>query len=186
MSPKQLAALVLAATALTAAGCGSSSKSQSSTTATNTTAASTAAATTTAPSPTTTTTSVTIASGKPLSHAVWIAKGDAICAQMIARLGTLQIKTREDYARVLPQGAAFERAAVASMSKLVPPASKTNDWRNIVTAVQFFAENTIRTIPYFISNDAAAGHPLLVAGYKDRLKMDTIAKRDGLKDCAKF
>jgi hypothetical protein len=186
MSPKQLAALALAAIALTAAGCGGSSKSQTTTTTASTpsTTSTTASTTTAATSTPTTTTHVTIATGKPLATATWITKGDAICARASARLATLHINTLADYARVLPQGAAYDRAEAEELGKLVPPAAKAHDWQLMIVAVENFAEDTSKAIPFLVAKESAAAQPLIVAGGNDRRQMAAIAKRNGFKVCS--
>jgi hypothetical protein len=173
----QLAALALAATALVASGCGESSKTESATTAAVTT---TAAAITPAP----TTTPITVGTGKPLKRMVWIAKGDSICTRANTKLSSTTAKTTQDFARLLPQAAAYERAEATELSKLVPPADMANDWAQIVAGIQKFSEFSDKAAEYARVDNVNEAAPVFSAMNKIQQEFTTLAKRDGFKECA--
>jgi hypothetical protein len=174
------AALALAATTLAVSGCGGSSKAGSTTTARAATAPATTASTTNAPIPTT---PVTIASGKPLTRAQWIARGDAICARTNMKLKAISVVSTRDYARVLPQAAIYDRIEATELSKLVPPASMARDWMQIVNGYQLFGDYTSRVAEYAQANNFAPATPLTQMGEKVHKHLAAIAKRDGFKQC---
>lgn len=180
-----LAALALAATAATVSGCGGSSKS-------STTAASTAApvvpVTTSAATATPLTlpsVAVRIGPGRPLTQTVWIARGDAVCARLNRELETITVKRARELPRVLPQEAAYERAAVAELAKLVPPAARTHDWQSYLVATLQLAEGSDRLAAEFSSlGDNVLKAPLAVALITARQHLNAIARHDGFKDCS--
>ena len=139
MSRTRIIALALAATAFTAGGCGGSSKATS--TASGGTTA-TATQTTTAAASQTTTTAVKLASGKPLTRAQWIAKGDAICARLNTQLSATVVKSPSDLERVLPQATLYERSALAQLSSLVPPSRYRSPWLHLLSNVEHWAANS--------------------------------------------
>jgi hypothetical protein len=172
MSHPRLALLALTAIALAASGCGGSSKTESTTTAASTTTpATTAAAKTEA--------------GKSLTRTELIAEADTICARLNAKRAAYPIRTRQDYARVLPLLAAYDRAAAAEMSKLAPPASMANDWKLIVADTQTLADDTSRLSAYIASSNSQAGSALLSAVAKVDQQTLATAKYAGFKDCAR-
>lgn len=181
MSAKQLAVIGLAAAALTATGCGGSSKKNAaSTTASVVTSATTAAQT----KPSSTGAEIKISSGKPLSRAAWISKGDTICGRVNVKLSTTSAHTQQDYARLLPQSAAYERQEAVELSKLVPPARMRADWQQVVTDLQKFSELSIRTGEYAAVNKFQSAMPIARAGNKAQEEMVLVAKRDGFKVCS--
>jgi hypothetical protein len=175
-------ALALATTMLGAAGCGSSSKDGTSSTAASTTASSTIA---TAPAPLpTTTAALTIATGKPLTHAQLIAAGDPICARANLKLKTMSSATRQDTARLLPQAAGYEHIQATELSKLVPPASLASDWKQIVAGIQKFSELSIKASEYLQAKNTSAAASIVQAANITQRQLTAIAKRNGFKACA--
>ncbi len=144
MSRKQLAALALAAISLAAAGCGSSKSEATSTAASTTTASAKTTSTSVAEPPATTlpTVKVTVARGKPLTRAQWIAKGDKICGRYQAEIETLSVKKVSELPRVLPQEAAYVRAELGQLVKLVPPAAHAKEWQQLLNATLQWAEGS--------------------------------------------
>jgi hypothetical protein len=177
----QFAALALAATTLVS-GCGGSSKTGStSTAAANTTTATTASAATT-PAPTVTT--ITIATGTPLARSVWISKGDAICASANTKLNSTTVRSTQDFARLLPQAAAYDHTEATELSKLVPPTAMASDWVQIVTELQKFSELSAKAGEYARVNNLSAAKPVTQAGNTAQRQLVAIAKRDGFKVCS--
>jgi hypothetical protein len=178
----QLAALTLAAIAFAVSGCGGSSKSKSTVTA----AATTSTQSTTAATPTTIAAGkeIKIKSGPPLPRAVWIAKGDAICASASAKINSVKATTTQDFARLFPQAAAYEHIEAIEMSKLVPPTANANDWAQMITGVQKFSEYSIKLGGYARENKLTIQQPLLALANATQKQVALIAKRDGFKICS--
>ena len=184
MSPKQLAAMALAAAALTVAGCGGS-KNNSTTT--------TSAATATTPAQSTSATNTTaaasgepikISTGTPLARSTWIRKGDAICARANSRLSTTTAKTVQDFARLLPQSAGYEREEATQLAKLTPPHGMEADYQQLVTDLQRFSEYSSKAGEYAARNKWQEALPIATAGNKSQEQLIRIAKHDGFKVCS--
>jgi hypothetical protein len=179
-----LASLVIALAAFTliSGGCGGSSKTES-TSAVATTAApeTTTSAATATPR---TTAAPAIASGKPLTRAEWIAKGDAICARTNAETKAIHVKAAAEFARTLPQTAAYKRAEVAELAKLTPPTSKASDWQLILNEVSQIAEYSAKLAGFAKLGDAITKAPLATSIIKTNEHLVLVAKRDGFKACS--
>jgi hypothetical protein len=177
-----LTALAVTAGALAVAGCGGSSKGAATSAASTPSSSSSTQATTVAQVPPTTT--IAIASGTPLSRTAWIAKADAICAHANTKIEANTIKSTQEFATILPQVALYDKTEAAELSQLVPPPSKTNDWKQIVDGLQLFGEYTSRVAEYAQAKNFAAAQPITLQGEKTHKQFVAIAKRDGFKDCA--
>jgi hypothetical protein len=163
--------LSLAVAALAASGCGSS-KTES-----TTTAAAQATASTTAAAP-------TITTGAPLSHAQWIAAGDAICEGVQNKLNALKSRTTAQLERVLPQAAVYYAAEAESMVKIVPPKAMAHDWQQIIDDVHLYGEYTSVAV-----QNIKEHHETLTPSFRAKVasiqtSMITTAKRDGFKWCS--
>lgn len=202
MSHSKLAAIVIAAVALGVSGCGGSSKTGSTTTVASTPTQTTTAQTTTAQTTPAQTTSaqtsstpttpvlpstgepIKIKSGTPLTRRVLIAKAEPICERANAELDSTKIKSIEDYARVLPQTASYDRIEANELSKLVPPAAMAKAWTEIVTGLQKFGEYTEMVAEYAQAKKFTTAVPIFTAGRATHEKLAAIAKRNGFKECA--
>ncbi len=185
MSHIRLAALALTATTLAVSGCGESSKTAS----TGTSAAATIATTTAVTTPATTTTpvpavTVKVASGKPLTRAQWIAKGDAICAHFNAEAETIGVTGVAELPRVLPEEAAFERNTVAQLAKLTPPGPMANDWQRFLNDTLQLAEDADKLAQSGVPDEDLLKSPLARTIQETRRHATRIAKHDGFKACA--
>ena len=177
-----LAALALAASALAASGCGSSSKNGS----TSASAGTSANTTTVQSSNPAATVPVAVASGKPLTHAQWIAKGDAICARLSTQLAENTAKTQPELAYALAQGALYTRAALTQLAKLVPPSPKETDWQEFLTGLEEMASNSTT-----LSHITQAGNfnvklPLLAATELIQKRIQVVSKHNGFKHCSRI
>lgn len=177
----QLAALFLVATTLVTSGCGGSSETKSGTTA----AADTTPATAARPSQASATTEIVVATGKSLTRAEWVAKGDAICASTNTKRHSTTARTTNDLTRLLPQAAGYERIEATELSKLVPPTSMRSDWIQIVSGIQKFSEYSIKVSEYTQAHNFSAAAPVVVAGTTIERQLTAIAKRDGFKKCSR-
>lgn len=175
-----LTALALVTGALVVTGCGSSSK-DSTTTVSSAPATTTTAKTVTVSAPAG---AVKFASGTPLSRAQWIAQGDVICARTNTKTESSTVKSPQEFARVLPQVALYDKTEATELSKLVPPPSKVDDWKKIVNSLQLYGEYTSRVAEYALAKNEEAAHPLVLQGEKIHKQLAAIAKRDGFKACS--
>jgi hypothetical protein len=166
MSRTRLAALALAATTLAASGCGGTTKSSSQ-----------AAPPAQAESHTQT---------GPLTRTELIAKADAICSRVNAQLASTAIRSTHDYARLLPQVAAYEQTELAELGKLTPPASMASDWQQILASTRTLAGDTAKIAEYAKSNNLKAARALLTTATTAQQQMLATAKRNGFKDCSRL
>jgi hypothetical protein len=180
----QLVAPALAAIALVASGCGGSSKTGSATAATVTTIAAT---TTTTPAiPPAPTTSVTVAVGRPLTHAHLIAAAEAICLSQHKKLSTVTIQSESDYSRLAPQVAIYDSTELHELSKLVPPTSMDKRWLEVLTLDQLFSEYINRIANYAQAKNYKAAAPLLKDAEDTRRRLAALTKSSGIKDCSEL
>ena len=183
-----LLALALLATVLATSGCGGSSKSGS--TGTPTTAAAATPATTTAAGTTVTTASipavtVKVSSGKPLTRAQWIAKANALCTSLKNELSLLHVKFAAEFARTLPQEAAYVRVEVAHLAQLVPPASEASNWQQFLNASLQWAEGDMQMLKYANQGAHILTSPTARSTFAIYARVLAIAKRSGLNACSK-
>jgi hypothetical protein len=178
----QLAALALVGVALVASGCGGSSKTAESTTTAAT--ASTAAATSTTAVATQPTTTVQLATGRPLTRAQWIAKAEAICTRTNSNISATTAQTPKEFGRAFPQIAIYEHIESQELSKLVPPASKTRDWAQIVNNLQIVSEESNVIATDFQAQNYKAGVPVLKAAEDLHQELNETAKHDGFNECS--
>jgi hypothetical protein len=174
----QLFALALAAIALAATGCGGSSKS-----ATGNAAATTPSTARTAPTPTRPAHTIALATGTPLTRARWIAKGDAICARVNREVAGTPANSVSDYARLLPQIAAYYSKEATDLSKLVPPTSMAHDGEQIVNGLQLLSEYLSKSGQAFQAGNVSAGSQLFRTALTIQEQPIAVAERDGFKKC---
>ncbi len=180
-----LLALALLATVLATSGCGGSSKSGS----TGTPAAATTPATTTAAGTTATTASIPVvtvkaSSGKPLTRAQWMAKANALCTNLKNELSLLHVKFAAEFARTLPQEAAYVRVEVAHLAQLVPPASEASNWQQFLNAGLQWAEGDMQMLKYANQGAHILTSPAARATIAVYARVLALAKRSGLKACS--
>lgn len=169
----QLAALALAATALAASGCGSSKTSSS--------ASSSAAAT----PPATTATATTPAAGQPLTRAVLIEKGDAICARANTKTSIMTVTSIKDFTRVYPQVAIYNRTEATELGKLVPPSSLAHDWAQMINDLNLHSRYANEVARDIEQKSAKAGRNFELANNALSQLIET-GKRDGFAHCSKL
>ncbi len=172
----QFAMLALATTMFAASGCGSSKQAPTSSTGSKTIATATSSVgTTTAP----------LATGKPLTRAQLIAQGDAICATATRKLTAVAARSEPELVRLLPQAAINLETEAKGLSRLVPPASMTHDWTQIINKIHFASEYVTRVTQYIKEKqEKTAGQLYEKAGYLYK-QSKAIAKRDGFKRCSR-
>lgn len=175
MSYLHFTALALTAGALAVAGCGGSSKGGATTAASGPTQAVSTGAASTA--------TVKLASGKPLSRAEWIVRGDAICAPANKRRAINTVKSSLEIVPVLRRLAVYDKTEATELGQLAPPPSKSGDWRQIVYGLQLLGQYTVKAAEYAPS-DPSAVSPLLAKSNQAYAQLAAIAKRDGFKFCS--
>jgi hypothetical protein len=175
----QLAALAFAATTLAASGCGGSSKTGSTGASTGAAATSTIAASTATPATT------NASPGKPMTRAesILIAKAGAICKRIDARHASVRLPTQQAIARELPLFASYQRAALAELRKLTPPASMAHDWKQFVAAAHTLASDTTRVGEYAKANHFATAGTIIPRIDKDERHISALAKHDAITGC---
>lgn len=176
-----LVAFALVSSILMVTGCGGSSKSGETKTSTVTTGTSNTSADTTATVPQVI---VKPASGKPLTRASWIAKGDAICKRTNIQIEALHVKVAAELPRILPQSAAYERAEVASLSKLVPPPAEASNWQKFLTATLQWAEGSDKLAELGRYGDSIMSTPLATTVTQIHERAMRIARRTDFKECS--
>lgn len=177
-------ALVLA---LVVAGCGGSSKSSSQTTPVAQTTSSTSTAQTTPATQTGTSTQTSqVSSGKPLGQAELAAAANAICGRIRTHLSHNRFKTQKEIGAAAPGISAYEHASLLEMEKLVPPASLASDWKQILDGVKTLSSDAA-TIGVYARADrleTPAGRSMLVVTGQHGTVAASIARRDGMEQCA--
>jgi hypothetical protein len=168
----RLAALALASITLAVAGCGESKTSS-------------APKTTPLPLKTTSQGPKTLATPTgPLTRAEMLAETNEICARLLTRLDSSTLRTTQDYFRILPQLASYERLIAAQLSKLNPPVSLVHGWRQAILSIETLSDNTLKGVQYVKSGRTKAGQALLAANAKTRKPMLDAARRAGFAQCA--
>ncbi len=127
-------------------------------------------------------------SSNSLTRSELIARADAICRRVNAKLASTTISRPQDYARLLLPLAAYERAAVAEMRKLIPPASVANGWQQVLAGAQTLADATAK-LGESVKGNSLQGTPSTrsasIAAAKGTQQMTAAARREGFKDCAR-
>lgn len=122
-------------------------------------------------------------SSKPLTRAELTAKANAICKTVTAKIASKPVKTEQQISRVAAELASFEQAALANLSKLVPPAELETDWKVFVSGAQTLAENTAKLGEYAKTKNLKSAKTLILTSENTQKQMVVIAKRDGLTAC---
>jgi hypothetical protein len=120
-----------------------------------------------------------------LTRTELIARADLICRRVNEKRASTTLGSRQAYARLLPQIAAYERAAAAEMRTLTPPASMAKSWKRIVAGIQAVADETSILGEYAIANKLAQADAGSVVAVKTMRRTRTLAGREGFKDCAR-
>jgi hypothetical protein len=168
---------------LIAVGCGGSSTSKHDATSQSearATAVTGAAGTTPAPFVT-----VKVSSGKPLTRAQWIAKGDAICTHFNHETAKLTVVSRSELFRVLPQAVAYMRVEVAELARLVPPRSKASEWQEFLNDNLQSLEDISKLVESTKAVSALTSSPLATAARNLRKHFEKVAGDNGFKVCSR-
>jgi hypothetical protein len=119
---------------------------------------------------------------KPLTREELIAKADAICRPVIARVDYGKI-TPARIVRFASQLAAAEERASAQLAKLIPPATMTEEWKQIVHGFQRTAQDFRKLgIPTNAKGEGGVFEPL----YEVSRQRAWVARVAGFKDCGQY
>ena len=173
MPHTRIAALALATATLAASGCGGSTKTASSGTQPSGTSQPSGGA-------------EPAAQTKPLARAELIAQADAICHRVIVKLEASKLKSVQDYARVFPPLAVYERAAFIELGKLVPPASMASTWEQIVAYTTQLANSTAQAGEDAVTNKLKAAVPAEAMFEHAQKNLAVVASHAGFKDCSQI
>jgi hypothetical protein len=159
------------------AGCGKTSNQAKPAAPTSTVAA---------PASQTPATTIHPSTGKPLTQAQWVAKGDAICAKLIGQQTLLRINNLNELPRVIPQMLIYTRATIAALSKLTPPTNKTNDWQTFLSLKSQWVRGAAQ-----LGTDPEIAHtlatnPLFRTLTATRIRADTLVQHDGFNKCSRI
>jgi hypothetical protein len=119
-----------------------------------------------------------------LTRAELIARADAICQRVNAKRALITIRTRQDYARLLPL-ATYEQAALVELGKLTAPTSMASDWRQILADGQTLADDTAKLGEDVKANYLTTARRLFAITVQVQRQMLATARRDGFRDCAR-
>jgi hypothetical protein len=130
----------------------------------------------------------TATNGLPLSREALIARADAICKSINARLNSTVLSSRRQVERFFPRMASFERKALSELRALVPPPSLSRDWSNVIASIETLADNTTKFSEALKSLDGAelnrAAQALAASNYRTRKPMLEAAANAGFSECA--
>lgn len=124
-------------------------------------------------------------SPKPLTRAQLVARADAICRQVTAKLETVNkgraVSTPQQIARAAAGASGFEQSALDELGKLTPPAALEADWKRFVAGAQSLADDTASLSESV--NDPAVARRVIASAEATQKQMAAIAKRNGFTDC---
>jgi hypothetical protein len=125
-------------------------------------------------------------SGKALSRSELIAKANVICKRLNGERKSINIKTRQDYIRVLKKFARDEQIAFTELGKLTPPTSLARDWKQLVAGVQTVSKDMTQLVGYMTTYNNRSARILNRSANAVLQTMHAISERDGLTECAQF
>jgi hypothetical protein len=123
-------------------------------------------------------------SSKTLTRAELIAKASAICGRVNERRELITIRKPQDYLTLLRPFAAYEQSTYAELDKLTPPHSLVVDWRELVMQAHTIARDSVTIGAYAKAGRMGSARALLEALNPLQKRMDGIAIRNGIKECA--
>lgn len=114
-----------------------------------------------------------------------IARADKICKAIGVKRASGQIVQQQDVIRLAAALSSYEMHALDKLRKLTPPASLSSDWNAIVTGIHTIAVNTAKIGRYTQANEPAAAHAVLVSSVTVERQVNSLAARDGFKECSR-
>jgi hypothetical protein len=123
-------------------------------------------------------------SSRPLTRAELVAKANAICTRVNARLTSSLVRNPQELTRIAPRMVSFEQTALTELTHLNPPASLADDWQQIVAGAETLVEDTAWYSEDARTNNLKGMHDLLASAEKIQRRIRATATRDGFNDCA--
>jgi hypothetical protein len=97
------------------------------------------------------------------------------------------LNSQRGIAVLAPPLASFERTILAELSKLTPPASLANDWKQVLASIRVLSENTVKLAAAAKASPtifSKAERALVSSNLNTRRPMLATAARDGFRECA--
>jgi hypothetical protein len=169
---------------LLTAGCGGGSSKVSSTGAASSAGGSSNAATSTLKRPKLGESPAQLNGGPPPSP--FAAKVRGICARLTTELEAHKIlsPTPQQIVSIVPRRLALEKAGLAELRKLTPPASGASDWRQFMAVRQRVVEVLERLNTAVQTKNKAAEKHVLSSNGNLETSMTPAATRLGIRSCA--
>lgn len=128
--------------------------------------------------------SVPVVQTRPLTRAQLIAKTDAICLRVHAKLASTTARTVQQLGSTTPELSAYEEQAVADLRQLTPGGGAfADDWNEIVEGIRVLANDTAKVGAYARANDFAKAHNLIEEFTAARQRVLRVSKRAGFIGC---
>jgi len=130
--------------------------------------------------------SIPAPSGQVLTAAQLATRGVAICKRLNTEIeiGKVSNLSSTNLARIATRRVAFERAALAELSKLTPPVSIESAWRQFLTLRATVVEDLEKLKDDALANNTAGQKEVLISSATIEQRMLAPAKRSGVKTCA--
>jgi hypothetical protein len=182
MPPTRLVLLAMSATVLVASGCGSGTSTNAND---SHSGATTGGGTTSNVATGSSSNASNREESKQLTREQLTANANPICKRVHAQLRALSTgHGKQDAEHLFLRSAAYERAGLAELQKLSPPADLEADWKQILTAMSTLVGDSMKYAEYAkAKNLNAAGH--VVNSYTPiKEPAVAVAMRDHLAECA--
>jgi hypothetical protein len=124
--------------------------------------------------------------GQSPAQAELIAKADAICRRLNVEIATTKPKHLgvHEIARLSPVRANLEQATVKDLSKLTPPASIADNWRQLIGYRRRLAEELAKLGRSAKAHDVAAIKALTSSKLRVHRQLLIVGRHSGFKACA--
>jgi hypothetical protein len=125
-------------------------------------------------------------SNKALSHGELVAKANSICKRLNTQHKSINIRTQEEYIRLLKTTAAEDQIAFTELAKLTPPTSLASDWKQFVADGRALAQDATQLATYLTTYNRRSASMVNRSTSVVMQAIHTTAERDGLTECAQF
>jgi len=125
--------------------------------------------------------------GSGEAQAQFIAQADSICHRVNAEIVSFRAKSgsASEVKRIVPRTLSIERRALATLTKLNPPASLADDWQKMLGYRGVLANQLANLLHDAERNDGSSIKSLGAAKKRIHASLSGTAKASGFKDCAK-
>jgi hypothetical protein len=125
-------------------------------------------------------------SSKRLTKAEIAVKANAICARFFVELHAHGTKSRAELTSNVQLLAVNRQVETDALRKLTPPASMAADWGAILAADQTLANDSTKFVGYAKEGKLSAASALLTTTIGIQARAVAIARRDGIRECARL